>query len=482
VRQVLTESLLLASMGCALGLAGARFGATALMRILTAGTRSLGPPPHLEIALDARVLTFTVGVTLLAALAFGLAPAIAAFMFNPAPTLRQSAGAQPRSRRVFANGLVVAQVAMSLALVSVSQLYIGHLRHLRDRSLGFDRDRVLLISVNNSGARNREQSAALYQDVVARLRAVPGVESVAASGMTPMSGAAGSVFLRADGFEEAAQDRRRVSLNTVSPGYFATYRTPLLAGREFRDADTDRRRVIVNQALARQYFAARDPVGQRVWLENERDPYEVVGVVGDAKYQDVRLAAPPVVYRFALMSRGSNDLSLRTSVRPMAIAGDARRIVQDVFGTDSVKRLTTLSEQVDASLVPERLLAILAGFFGAAGALLAAVGLFGLLAYMVARRTKEIGIRVALGATRGRVLRMVAASAVRLVTVGLLLGAPAAFWSTRFAARFVENLPSGGAMPTVTAAAALIGVALLAMYVPARRATRVEPTIALRAE
>ena len=188
VRQVLTESLLLASIGGALGLVGARFGATILTRIMTSGTQSLGPSPRLEIPLDARVLTFTIGVTLLAALVFGLAPAIAAFVSAPASALRQGGGAQTKSRRVFGNGLVVAQVAISLALLSVSQLYIGHLRHLRDRSLGFDRDRVLLMSVNTSRAQNREQLAALYRDVVARLHAIPGVDSVAASGMTPMSG------------------------------------------------------------------------------------------------------------------------------------------------------------------------------------------------------------------------------------------------------------------------------------------------------
>jgi len=483
VRQVLTESLLLASIGGALGLVGARFGATILMRIMTSGTPSLGPPSRLEIPLDARVLLFTIGVTVLAALVFGLAPAIAAFVSAPASALRQGGGAQTKSRRVFGNGLVVAQVAISLALLSVSQLYIAHLRHLRDGSLGFDRDRVLLMSVNTSRAQNREQLAALYRDVVARLHAIPGVDSVAASGMTPMSGGAGSAFLRAEGFDEPAQDRRRVSLNTVSPNYFLTYRTPLLAGRDFRDSDMDQpRRIIVNQALARKYFPGRDPIGRRVWLENERDPYEIVGVADDAKYQDVRLAAPPIVYLFAQMSRGSSHLSLRTSVRPTAIAADARRIVNDVFGTDSVGRVTTLAEQVDASIVPERLLAILAGFFGAVGALLAAIGLFGLLAYAVARQTKEIGIRIALGATRGRVSRMVAMSAGWLVSVGLLLGAPTAFWSTRFAARSVENLPAGGAVPIASAAAALIAVAFIAVYVPTRRATRVEPVIALRAE
>ena len=483
VRQVLTESLLLASIGGALGLVGARFGATILTRIMTSGTQSLGPSPRLEIPLDARVLTFTIGVTLLAALVFGLAPAIAAFVSAPASALRQGGGAQTKSRRVFGNGLVVAQVAISLALLSVSQLYIGHLRHLRDRSLGFDRDRVLLMSVNTSRAQNREQLAALYRDVVARLHAIPGVDSVAASGMTPMSGAAGSAFLQVEGFDEPAHDRQRVSLNTVSPNYFLTYGTPLLAGRDFRDSDMDQpRRIIVNQALARKYFPGRDPLGRHVWLENQRDPYEIVGVAGDAKYNDVRLPSPPIVYQFALMSRGSSDLSLRTSGRRAGLADDARRLVNDVFGTNSVGRVTTLAEQVDASIVPERLLATLAGFFGAVGALLAAIGLFGLLAYTVARQTKEIGIRMALGATRGRVSRMVATSAGWLVSVGFLLGAPTAFWSTRFAARSVENLPAGGAVPIASAAAALIAVAFIAVYVPTRRATRVEPVIALRAE
>ena len=429
------------------------------------------------------MLTFTIGVTLLAALVFGLAPASAAFVSAPASALRQGGGAQTKSGRLFGHGVVVTQVAISLALLSVSQLYIGHLRHLRDRSLGFDRDGVLLMSVNTSGARNREHLAELHREVVARLRAIPGVDSVAASGMTPMSGGAGSAFLRVEGFDEPARDRQRVALNTVSPNYFLTYGTPLLAGRDFHDSDMDQpRRVIVNQALARKYFAGRDPIGRQVWLENERDPYEIVGVAGDAKYQDVRLPPPPIVYQFALMSRGSSDLSLRTSGRRTDLAADARRLVNDVFGSNSVRRVTTLAEQIDASIVPERLLATLAGFFGAVGALLAAIGLFGLLAYTVARQTKEIGIRMALGATRGRVSRMVATTAVWLVSLGVLLGAPAAFWGTRLAARSVESLQADGAVAIAWAAATLIAVAFIAVYAPTRRATRVEPVIALRAE
>src|SRR4030095_6797097 len=170
---------------------------------------------------------------------------------------------------------------------------------------------VLLISINTARSQNRQQLASLNRDIVQRLEAIPGVRAVAASGTTPIALGAASRFLQAEGFDEPVQNRQRVSLNSVSPNYFATYGTPLLAGRDFRDADSEQpRRVIVNQALARRYFAGRDPIGLHVWLENEGDPYEIVGVAGDAKYQDIRLAAPPIVYLFAQMSRGSTTLSL----------------------------------------------------------------------------------------------------------------------------------------------------------------------------
>jgi predicted permease len=484
VRQVLTESLLLAAIGGLLGVAGARLGATMLMRLMIAGTRSPGPPPHLDIPLDARVLTFTLGITVLAALLFGLVPAIAAFVSAPAPVLRQSGAAQPRSRRIFGNGLVVAQVAISLALMSVSQLSIAHLNGLRDHSLGFDRHDVLLVSIDTSRAQTRAQLAALYRSLVPRLQAIPRVRALATSATTPGAGGGASRFLRAEGFDEPAQNKSRAALNWVSPNYFATFRTPLLAGREFRDGDVDQpRRVIVNDAVARRYFAGRDPIGRQLWLENERDPYEIVGVAGDAKYQDdIGLVAPPTVYLFAPMSRGSTTLSLRTDGNPLAVAADTRRIANEQLGADSVRRITTLADQVDAALVPERLMAILAGFFGAIGALLAAIGLYGLLAYSVARRTREIGIRMALGATHGRIIRMVLGSAAWLVSAGLFAGMPAALWSKRIAASMLENLSAGGFVPVGLAGAAMIAVALVAAYVPARRATRVEPVIALRAE
>jgi hypothetical protein len=269
----------------------------------------------------------------------------------------------------------------------------------------------------------------------------------------------------------------------VAPNYFATLGTPLVAGRDFTDADASQpRRVIVNEALARRYFGGRDPIGQRLWFDADREPFEIVGLAGDAKYQDVRVAPPPIVYVYAPLSGGRADVSLRTSVPPSAIAGDARRILADALGSGAVGRVTTLADQVDAAIVPERLMASLSGFFGTIGTLLAAIGLYGLLAYSVARRTSEIGIRMALGATRGHVTRMVLTSAAWLVAAGLVLGAPAALWSKRIAASLLEHLPAGGMGPVVSGGIALTAVALLAAYLPVRRATRIDPLTALRSE
>jgi predicted permease len=342
---------------------------------------------------------------------------------------------------------------------------------------------MLLISVDTSRAQSHAQLAALYSDMVPRLHAIAGVRAVAASATTPIAPGAASRFLRAEGFDEPAEDRARVSLNWVSPNYFATYGTPLVEGRDFRDGDSaEPRRVIVNQALKKRYFDGRNPVGRHVWLENEGDPYQIVGVAGDAKYQDIRLAPPPTVYVFAPMSRGSTTLSLRTDVNPTAVAGEARRIVGEVLGPETVLRVTTLAEQVDAAVVPERLMAVLGSFFGAVGSLLAAIGLYALVAYTVARRTKEIGIRIALGATRGDVARLVLLSALTLVIGGLVIGVPIAFWGTRFASTAVEDLSAGGVSAIATAIVAMLVISAAAAFVPARRAARVDPVIALRSE
>jgi putative ABC transport system permease protein len=486
VRQVLTESLLLAIAGGLLGMVAAYIGAGVLLRIMTSGTRMIGVPPRFELTIDAPVLIFTTGVMALAAVLFGLAPALAAFAPAPAATLKEARGTgHPRSRRIFGNGLVVAQVALSVVLLSVSGLFVGHLSRLRDSSLGFDPTSVLLVGLDAPRAgQSREVLAQRYKDLLSRFESIPGVRSATLSGMTPISGAAGSRFVTVEGGHEAPEARRRVMLNEVAPRYFETLRTPLIAGRDFQFTDEGNPRVaIVNQAIVRRYFEGRDPLGKHLQFDNDQQAYEIVGVVADAKYADVRIPAPPTIYVHAFQqNRLPSGFALRTTGSATAVTGGVRRIVSEVMGSAPNVKVTTLAEQVDSSIVPERLTATLSGFFSGAGMLLAGIGLYGLLAYTVARRTHEIGVRMALGAQGRDVTFLVLRGALTLVGAGLIVGAPVAMWSKRVAASMLGNLPAGSPLPIVIAALATIGVTLLAACVPARRATRVDPLTALRSE
>ena len=495
VRQVLTESLLLAGAGCLLGIVLAYFGADALMRVVTSG-RMPGMPAQIEIQpqLDLRVLLFTVGVSLATGVLFGLAPALSACHPAPAASLRAT-GAAPDtpSRRFVGKGLVIAQVALSIVLLAAAGLFVRHMFTLRNVGLGFQRESVLLVTLDPAGSGYQgNQLAPIYRQLLARLAAIPGVRSAALSGITPVSGGGASRFIDVSGFREKAEDRRRVALNWTAPKYFETLGTPLLAGRDFTFEDQGGPLVaIVSQSMARSYFGDRSPIGQLFTFERQDNrgaaqdqPYQIVGVVGDTKYLNLQEPIRRMVYLNAFQEPRifSHQFSLRTNVRPEAVAGEVRRAVREVVPTVAVARVTTMTDQVDASMIPERLIAMLSGFFGALGALLAAVGLYGLLAYTVARRTREIGIRMALGATHRDVMRMVLGSALGLAGTGLAIGLPLAFWSQRIATAFVNDLPAGDGLPLVGAAAAMIVVALVAAFVPASRAARVSPIESLRQE
>jgi predicted permease len=493
VRQVLTESLLLAAAGCLLGIVFAYFGADALMRVVTSG-RMPGMPSHLEIQpqIDLRVLLFTVGVSLATGVLFGLAPALSAWHPAAAASLRAT-GAAPDtpSRRVIGKGLVIAQVALSIVLLAAAGLFVRHMVTLRNVGLGFQRESMLLVTLDPAGSGyERNQLAPIYRQLLERLAAIPGVRSAALSAVTPVSGAGASRFIEVPGFSEKAEDRRRVALNWTAPKYFETLGTPLLAGRDFTFEDQGRPPVaIVSQSMARYYFGDRSPIGQLFTFERQdnrgaaRDqPYEIVGVAGDTKYLNLQEPKPRMVYLNAFQEPAvPQQFSLRTNVRPETVAGEVRRAVREVLPTVTVARVTTMTEQVDASMIPERLIAMLSGFFGALGALLAAIGLYGLLAYTVARRTSEIGIRMALGATPRDVLAMVHKSALAMAGAGVAIGVPLAFAAQRVAVTFVDNI-SGSTMPIAIAAGAAIAVALVAASVPAHRAARINPIEALRQE
>jgi ABC-type antimicrobial peptide transport system permease subunit len=255
-------------------------------------------------------------------------------------------------------------------------------------------------------------------------------------------------------------------------------------GRDFSFQDKGGPRVaIINQTMARYYFGNGDPIGRHVTFDGDGQPYEIVGVAGDAKYLEMREATWRTIYLNTFQEPSVDSrFALRTGVDPATVALDVRRTVRDMLKTVSVKSITTLTDQVNASIVPERLMATLSLWFGVLGALLAAIGLYGLLAYTVARRINEIGIRMALGATRGDAIRMVLGDALDMVCIGLAVGAPIAYWSERFAASLVPELQLRSAFPIACGAVGLTVIALLAAYVPARRAARVDPMVALRYE
>jgi predicted permease len=291
-------------------------------------------------------------------------------------------------------------------------------------------------------------------------------------------------LVTAEGRQERPEDRRRVGFNWVAPKYFATLGTPLVAGRDFTFADEKRSRVaIINQSMARYYFGGANPIGKHITRDGEDKPYEIVGVVADARYGEIREPAGRGMY-FNMFQEGriSSQFALRTNVEPASVAGDVRRTVRDVLKTVPVRRVGTLAEQVEGSIVPERLIATLSGLFGALGALIAAIGLYGLLAYTVARRTNEIGIRMALGATERAMSRMVLGEALALSGAGLAVGVPLAWWSQRFAVSLIPDLPVNSGFPILFGAVTMVALALVAAYVPARRATRVDPVEALRYE
>jgi len=487
MRQLLTESVLLAAIGGVAGLVVAYFGVHTLTAIVKSGRSMVGliGPIAIEAQLDARVLMFTVGLSLLAGLLFGLAPAWHAFASMPAPSLRDSGTVgESRSRRLFGRSLIVAQVAVSLVLLTAASLFIGHLSNLRNVGTGFDRRSVLLVTVDPAkSGYELPQLFQPYQDLLARLESVPGVRAATVSGVTPIHGAGAARLVRVEGFEEAPEAREYTSLNWVAPRYFETFGTPLVSGRDFRFDDRGHAPVaIVNQATERYYFGGESAIGRRLSLDGSSRSFEIVGVVGDAKYLDLRKDAPRTVYLNAFQEARMfvNRFSIRSEGAPLAIATAVQQAVAESLTKTAISNVTTLSDQVDASIVPERLVAALSGVFGTLAAILVGIGIYGLLASTLARRINEIGVRMALGATKADITRMVLGSAAVLVVAGVVAGIPLSLWSLALASSWLENLRAESLIPISVGAVAIVGVALLSSYVVARRATRVDPVQALR--
>jgi predicted permease len=484
MRQVLAESLLLACGGTAAGILVARLGVVLLVHVIGTLYRH-AESLQLAVGLDVPGLLFTAAIGVVTTVLVGIVPAWQAGSAKVAPSLRdgRSVG-DSKGRRRFGAGLIAAQIALSTVLLSTSAVFERYLSGLRNDDLGFDRHSVLLVTLNPRGSRVSSRILTdRYRQLLDRFRAIPGVRSATLGMTTPI--APGEWLRRGnvDGVSIVSRDQPYVYLNAVAPGFFETFGTPLLAGRDFQDVDRSGPRVaIVNQAMARRHFADRTPIGHRLTFDNDRDEYEIVGVVADAKYDDLHRPAPQTVYLNAFQAgQIGSQFALRTDVPPTSIADAVRAAVEAVVGPVRLENITTLDDQIDASLVLERVLATISWAFSVFGTALAAVGLYGLLAYSVSRRTNEIGVRMALGATRPGIVRLVLRGAIAMVAIGLAFGVPAALWSQRLAASLIVSLPVG-TIPIVIASLILFGVAFASAGMPAWRATRIKPVDALRHE
>jgi predicted permease len=494
VRQLLTESAILSITGAGLGLLVSRWGARSLVGLVGRGVA-------LDLSPDVRVFAFVAGLAIVTTFVFGLIPALRSTRVDLAPALkglRRGSGGGSRQRA--GRALVVAQVATSLLLLVGAGLLARSFANLHAQDYGFVPDRVLIFSLGHGPSdRSPEAMGVVERGARARVLAIPGVQSASFSGIMLFSPSDIASPFTIPGQPEPADGPRLARYNSVSPGYFETVGMRIVAGRPFTDADdalSAPRVAIVNERFARRYFPD-GALGRRIVLgrpgraknapgaaPTAADPQiEIVGVAGDAKYNNLREDPKPLFFLpFAQMTRSLRALEVRTSQPASAIAAPVRDALSGVSKDIMIRGVTTLAEQVDASLAAERLLLRLCVLFGGLALLLACVGLYGVIAYSVAQRTPEIGVRVALGATPASVMHGVLRETMGLVIAGVALGVPAALLSTRLLTSFLYGLTPRDPITLASASAVLLAAGALAAAVPARRAGRVDPIVALRYE
>ncbi|MCC6858122.1 MAG: ABC transporter permease [Bryobacterales bacterium] len=480
IRQLLTESVLLSSIAAAFGVAIAWLAGRFLVNLLSSGRREA--MVDFDLAPDWHILAFTSAVALGTGILFGLVPALRATVAAPGPALKDDTRTSAGSRTKLAPALVVLQLALSLVLLVGTGLLVRTLRNLQQLDAGFRHEGVLLMNVDARRAGfEGPRLAVLYRELLDRLQHLPGVQSASLSTNTPLSGAkhGGRVSVDKQPQPGTAQ------FNAVTPGYFRTLRTPLLLGRDFtlQDGPGAPPVAIVNEQLVRQYLPHGNPLGRHVAVDSEM---EIVGIVKDAIADDLREPPPPAVYRPYFQRPheiGNATFEVYAMGALAQVAGALKDELRAVLPQAPVQyQVKTLTEQVERSLAQERMLATLATGFGLLALLLAAVGLYGLLAYTVGRRTGEIGIRMALGARQRDVQWLVLAGALRLAAMGIAVGLPAAWAASRLVSSMLFGLTPTDALTTLAATTVLAMTALLAGYLPARRASRVEPMAALKYE
>jgi putative ABC transport system permease protein len=490
IRQLLTECILLSSAGAALGILFARWGNALLVRYISTTRDQV----FLDLSLDGRVLAFTAVIAVLTGTLFGVLPALRSTRVSLSSAMKGSQAEESDRRARFRPGkwIVASQVALSLVLLVTAGLFLRSFVKLITLDIGFDRNNVLLVSANLKTAKvPPDRYLATFEDMESRLRALPGVVSTGRSVMTPISGFEWNNNVHVDSPDAPAGDEAIVDFNFVSPGYFNTLRTPILAGRGFDGGDTKTapQVAIINQTMVQKFFHGANPTGKYFKLDppkpGEPAPVvQVVGVIKDSKYESLRENIPPTAF-FPITQIPELDESATFELRSMTPPAGLIPAVQEsaaAVNKEIPLEFRTLAKQVDDSLVQERLLATLSGFFGGLALLLAMIGLYGALSYAVTLRRREFGIRMALGALPGSILRIVMKDVAVVLSAGLLAGAAISFVAVRLLQKLLFGLVARDPLTIATAIGVLSAVALLAAYLPARRAMRVDPMVALRYE
>jgi len=481
IQQFLTESVLLATLG---GILGVAFSYSAGRFVIAA---SQGAVPRLrDLQMDGRVLAFTAMACVLTGIAFGLAPALSALRVDLNSSLKESGAASQMTDRLHLRSLfVVAEVALAMVLLVGGSLLAKALWRLQHVDTGFRAENILTVRFAvPAGKFTSAQKGEIYERIAERLAALPGVETVGATNDLPFAGSRSGSSFDIEGRAPDPQLLLHADYRTVSPRYFSTMRIRLLQGREFslHDNQDGVFVAVINQAFKKKFFANEDPLGHRVKSHDRM--YEIVGVVGDVKHEDLGAPSFPELYLCNLQAelQGWTFFVVRSRTEPKALIGTVREAMKQIAPEEPIYGVNTMTDRLEYWMSPQKFNSLLLAIFAGLALVLAAIGIYGVIAYSVVQRTREIGIRMALGADRTNVLQLILRQGARIGMLGLLIGTAAAYLSTRALAGMLYGVDPHDPLIFAAMAVSLFVVVVMASYIPARRATRVDPLIALRYE